>query len=478
VNGRLPRVINRGMSERNEEGVVQLVDAGVPADQGLSSLGLLMQLTGTVLGAYAALGFLTFMFALGAADTSVGWAFLMIGTCIARSYLHRTAGTQLLYGAGSLNPDGKVDRFGGVRRYIVFASSQSLAVGALAAAKFGVEPKIAIAITLALLLWPATLFVLFQLPRFKRFKLDLPLGEDKGFEGTSILMTVLGMCGLLAGGTVLLAMLEISSVLQGAGVLVVLGIGTLIVRSVLHVQAGVSGLRETSVDRSVELANRYANFGVICSFCVGGAMLIFVMGLAANVAALGLIACVVVMLMAWPLIVRRFYSERQFADLLAGDAAPLHRRAPDAGLTSLGWLLFAHAVYSAAFVIIGFAAVDANPLFDRMMTISGLSGLHSIWFSVGLVVLQAWAGFELIRMSPQSRVIATVFGVVGTAVTLYTNWPVIESMRSLRFFSADTLTALGPLAIQIVIPVLTVVIVNRKIAPTARARFRTTPAAT
>ena len=41
----------------------------------------------------------------------------------------------------------------------------------------------------------------------------------------------------------------------------------LVVRSFIHVQAGFSGLRETQVDRAVELANRYANFGVISSFC-------------------------------------------------------------------------------------------------------------------------------------------------------------------------------------------------------------------
>ena len=36
-----------------------------------------------------------------------------------------------------------------------------------------------------------------------------------------------------------------------------------------------------------------------------------------------------------------------------------------------------------------------------------------MWFSVGVVVLQGWAGFELVRMSPHSRIIATVFGIVS-----------------------------------------------------------------
>ena len=57
----------------------------------------------------------------------------------------------------------------------------------------------------------------------------------------------------------------------------------LVVRSFIHVQAGFSGLRETSVDRSVELANRYANFGVISSFCAGGALLFVMMNLKLDV---------------------------------------------------------------------------------------------------------------------------------------------------------------------------------------------------
>ena len=49
------------------------------------------------------------------------------------------------------------------------------------AGKFHIPSKIALGVTLGLALWPATLAVLFQLPRFKRYKTDLPLTEDKGF---------------------------------------------------------------------------------------------------------------------------------------------------------------------------------------------------------------------------------------------------------------------------------------------------------
>jgi hypothetical protein len=478
------------MSEQqNEDGVVRLVDAGVPADQGLSSLGLLMQLAGNVLAAYAALvAFLALVAMRGRGETL--WIFVVLGVSIARSLMQRSAGSQLLYGNGQVHEDGNVDRMAGMRRYVAGAFVQTAVVSALLIGKFQVPNKIVLGLALALALWPATLAVLMQLPRFKRFKHDVPLTEDKGFEGASILMTVLGTCGLVAAGTFLLFLLDLPgrALTKGPGVLVVLSLAMLCVRSVLHVQAGISGLRETSVDRSVELANRYANFGVISSFCGCGALLLFVMSSAMGrggdgvVLGLAVIAGACWMLMAWPMIIRRFYSDRQFADLLAGDGAPIHRRAPDAGLTGLGWLLFAYAMFSASFVVIELVGGDGGSRGTRgleaLMAFGGPSGMRSIWWSVGVVVLQAWAGYELIRMSAQSRVIATVFGVVGTAVTLYINWPLLQALKSMGGFLGNSQALqFGPVAMALILPVITIVLVNRKIAPTARARFRTKPPA-
>jgi len=336
-------------------------------------------------------------------------------------------------------------------------------------------------VTAALALWPATLFVLFLLPRFRRYRDDLPLTEDKGFEGASILMTVGGACGTLAMGTLLLFLLDLPRrvLMQGPGVMLLLAVGMLVIRSLFHVQAGVSGLRETNVDRSVELANRYANFGVISSFCAAGALLMVVISFM-SVLGIALICGVAWMLMAWPLIIRRFFSDRQFADLIAGDEAPIHRRAPDAGLTGLGWLLFAHAIYTAVFVIIAFASSESHSEYVSTMTSIGgtITKQYSLWFRVGVIVLQAWAGFELIRMSPQSRVIATLYGLVGAGVLLYINWPMIKLIKvaGRTLFASSHMLEVAPIAIALIIPIVTIILVNRQIAPAARARFRSKPA--
>jgi hypothetical protein len=465
------------MSEQNEPQVVDLVDAGVPADQGLSSLGLLMQLAGNVLAAYAALITFMMVFALGGGGSSETlWLFVVLGLSIGRSMFQRSAGTQLLYGRAGFE---NVSRLAGVRRYVLFALAQSVMVAALLAAKFHVPTTLALGILGGLVAWPVTLAVLLQLPRFKRFQNDIPVTEDKGFEGAAILMSVLGMCGLIGGATVLIIMVQAGSELtKGAGVLLVLTVAMLVVRSFIHVQAGFSGLRTTSVDKSVELSNRYANFGVISSFCGGGALLLFVMSSAVSIAGMALITGLVWMLMAWPLIIRRFFSDRQFADLLAGDNAPVHRRAPDAGITALGWLLLAYAMFSFSFTIPGMVAGggggDMREL-QSLMALGGAGGMHSMWFNVGVLVLQAWAGYELIRMSPQSRIIATVFGVVGVVVAVYMNYGLLHQLRHMHGVMGSDAMGIGPLALQLIVPVATIVLVNRKLSPTARARFKTKP---
>lgn len=457
----------------NQPGVVDLVDAGVPADQGLSSLGLLMQLAGNLLAAYAALITFFMLFTAGG-NAETLWFFLVLGLSIARSMFHRAAGTQLLYGG----PPGQ--RLQGIHRYVMFGLAQSVMIAALLAVKFHVPTTLALGFLAGLAAWPLTLGILVRLPRFKRFAADLPLTEDKGFEGASILMTVLGLCGAVGAGTVLVVMLQLpgSELQKGPGVLIVLTVAMLVVRSIIHVQAGLSGLRETSVDRSVELANRYANFGVISSFCGGGALLLFVMSSAVSVAGMALVCGICWMLMTWPLIIRRFFSDRQFADLLAGDQAPLHRRAPDAGLTALGWLLLAYAVLIGSFILPSLLAGPDSDFseFRALMALGPTGEARSIWWQVGELVLMGWAGFELIRMSPQSRIIATVFGVVGVGVAIYTNYPLFQALKHMHGFMGADALAIGPLAMALIIPISTLVLVNRKIAPTARARFRQKPA--
>lgn len=469
------------MSDENKQTPVSLVDPGVPADQGLSALGLLMQLGGSLFAAIATLATFMMLITSGGRGGDKALVLLVLGASITRSIFHRAAGTELLYGTRSL--DQTQAPLAGVKRYILVALAQSALVFLVLAAKFGAPMKLSLGIGLGFIAWPLTLAVLLQLPRFKRFQTELPVSEDKGFEAASILMVVLGTCGVLGAGAFLIVMLDAGGrMMQGPGVLILLATILLVIRSCLHVQAGLSGLRETSVDRSVELANRYANFGVISAFCAGGSLLLLMMAMMrGRFDPTGLIVVVGLcwMLMAWPLIIRRFFSDRQFADLMAGDQANLHRRAPDAGLTGLGWLLFAHAIMSAALLVPQLLVPPESMTrgMGEMMAMFGGGAMRSLWWSAGLIALQAWAGFELVRMSSTHRIVGTVYAIVAIIISVYLTWPVLQAMKHIGRMGPSAVTMFIPLAIQLVIPIATLVLVNRNVAPTARARFRTPPAA-
>ncbi|MFT3692845.1 MAG: hypothetical protein QM831_06875 [Kofleriaceae bacterium] len=456
----------------NNGGVVNLVDAEVPADQGLAALGMLMRLGGNVMAALGSLFAVTLlMSARGARGNDLFLMLLVVGGSIVRSIIHSQAGSQLVHG----DPRVENSHLLGVRRYIAVALIQSCVVALILQVSVFHEIRTTIAVFAGLLVWPTTLAILFKLPRFARFTTQpMPVPEDKGFEGAAILMTVFGVCGTIATATGLVLMMKSLSTRElqsGPVVMLLFCLVLLVIRSALHAHAGISGLRETSVDHSVELANRYTNFGIISGFCVGGLMLILVMMTSRpSVDGMAAIVGVTWMLLTWPMIIRRFFSDRQFNDILAGDQAPIHRRSPDAGLTWLGWFLFAYAGFEASFLVVQMIGGSGAGMAARFNLFSAF-GMRSIWFSVGMVLLQGWAGFELVRMSPQARAVASVFGVVATGLTLWTAWPLMKEIKHVGDPN-DFALMFGPLALALVIPIATVVLVNRKIAPTARARYR------
>jgi hypothetical protein len=182
------------------------------------------------------------------------------------------------------------------------------------------------------------------------------------------------------------------------------------------------------------------------------------------------------------MIVKRYFSQRQFAELLAGDRVT-HRRAPDAGLTALGWLLAGHATLVAGVVIVQIAGyprlgphlgAHLGGMADNALVLSGLAvgrwWLIDASLAVASVVLELIAAAALIRMSDQRRAIATIYAVFAGVVALA---PAVQVVASLghhpTLWSAIQLL---PSAVQLVMPVAALLLVHRAVIPAARARFR------
>jgi hypothetical protein len=455
--------------------IVNLPSAGMPADLGLANLGLVMQLAGRASGALAAL-----LASVVVLESRVhrhgGWFFFAIALCIARSQLHRIAGRDLVY--SQRTPEGELaDPFKAMRAYIAFAIGHAIVLGLIAAVEFGATNRTAAGIAAALVLWPVVLAVLLQLPRLRPLHAGIPLGEDRGLEGASILMTVFGACGVLSTGAIVLMLRELPSrhLQHGWGVMLVVVFSLLLVRSCLHLRAGLTGLRESSFDRPGELATRYANFGIVSSVCVGGVLALLAMSEQLTPEAIASVTVMGWLLAVWPLIVKRYFHHRQFAELLAGDRV-IHCRAPDSGLTGLGWFLAGHAMLVATLLILS-VTVEPHGVGSAVRNLLSLIGPSvgpaavDLGLTAGVVALELFAAVALLRMSDHRKVITTIYAFFASGTALAVAWPLVQRFGH-HPISYRLVLQWIPTAVQLVVPTAALILVHRAIAPVAQARYR------
>jgi hypothetical protein len=469
------------MDVREDREVAQLAGPRMPADRGLSSLGLLMQLGGSLLAGYMALLALFPLFAGFGGDGALT-VFLIGAAGVIRSGFHRAAGGALLYGApgGAFRP---VYTYARVSLIHTFATLLLLNQGG------GLPTLVNLTVALLLLAWPVAVLIILSRPRLRELGRDdvLPMAEDLGFEASASLMLVFGLMGSLGALFMLYAAFRGPAGAPGPDSLVAVGVfAMLLARSVLHAMAGAKGTRGIDSDGATDAAARYFGFGVTSSVIVGGAALILAMstpGIGLHPAMLILVAAAVYALLAWPLILRRFYTERNFSALLAGAEGPNHRRAPDAGMTAIGWLLLAVGIFHLCLALPSvLAGADLAVLgsLDDLSVLERFSLTHagrSPWWSVGIGMTQVWAGLELVHMTDRHRLAATIYGVIGSLVALYLLWPQISRFESLGGIEASptgAVASLFGLAFSLVLPVATAILANRDTMPSARARMRST----
>ncbi|MEZ4366489.1 MAG: hypothetical protein R2939_09415 [Kofleriaceae bacterium] len=452
-------------------------NAAVPADGGLTGLALFMQLAGTLTAAVtAAIAFpaivtslKTSRFVPGGTTTLTLWMLVLGGGGLARAMLHRAAGTELLY-----PPPGDASRtraaFTGIHRYVVVAAVHSVLFVVFFATKAKAPMSHALAMGAMFALWPATLAVIVRLPRFAGLAEALPPTEDKGFEGASILMLLMGVCGVGVAVVILTALLQLPSVVlrQGPILIMLLVVALLGVRSVLHVVAGYRGLAETSIDRATEATTRYANVAILAAIATGVAgVLAVAWSSTLHSETIAILVCLVWGLLAWPMIVQRFFAERQFADALAGGDAAEHQRAKDLGLTSLGWLLIAMSIFGLSMTIPTLVMTQGG--WGPMAMFRVDSAAHSPWWGLVTGGLPLWAGIELVAMSHRARLAATIYGVVGAGLTIWLQLPVLRQLDQLGVAGSPGLSLI---AVSLVLPLATIWLVTRDRTPRAVARVR------
>jgi hypothetical protein len=454
------------------------------SDGGLSGLGLIMQLVGNcmtaVVGCYGMIMVIAMLEGGGRGEGGKMVLFILalVGTSIARSVIHASAGRSLLY---ELSQSGTP--MSHINRYVLVSAIQT-GVVAFGLLLNDLPGRQIAGVVLMLAAWPLALAIVAK-PKIMEHGNVVPMADDKGFSGASILLLIFGCIGVGIGAVMLLGWLEwpseIKGTLMGMGMLVAFVMLT--IRSVLHLRAGLRGSSATLMAETAEAAGKYASFGVIAAVVSGGVFLIAMVGAMGArgpgggmvmMLMLFMVVMITWVLLVWPLTVKRFFGDRQFATLM-DEKAPTQQSSSDRGLPALGWLLLAFGAFAFASgiggVIMGGGGEEegmrmrGNPM-GEMMGMLGNVGDKSPWFGIGTAVLQIWAGVELINLSPRFKLAGMVFGGIASAIALYVYLPLMGDLMSggMAMLSNPLVGMMfANVMMALVIPVATFIFVQRKI---------------
>lgn len=455
--------------EKGESTIAPLAGANMPADRGLTGLGLLMQFSGSIFLAFGAFMVMMPMLSgpVGGGSSQMTMIFVA-ALCMVRSAFHRSAGRALLYGSakGPLHP---------VKVYIGVALAQSALLYILLGDALSTKECLHVfAIVSA---WPVTLALVLSRPQFRKLGTSLLHGEDMGFESAAVMMTIFGILGAMTTALVMLTVYQAPSFKIGdVPDFLMLGmLSMLLVRSIFHAKAGFQGCQGVRAEQATASAARYFNFGIMSAIIASGiVMLQMLMKIGTlHFVVFGAVGLMGYLLLIWPLMLRTFYTDRNFSMLIEDQEAT--RRAPDTGLTALGWLLLALGSVSLASAL-GALFFIGNKGASSELVMLGASSSNSQWLNIGLAALQTAAGYELIRMSPRHKLITTIYGAATVVATLYLWWPVLKHISEPQHGGPfGALQLYGTLLISLAPAVSAMILVNRATAPDARARFTDKP---
>ncbi len=440
-----------------------------PADQGLSSLGLIMSLTGSVMAPLMGamlLGQIKVSMDRAEAmaryggnnDSQTLWLFLILIAAVVRSLVHRMAGLRLCRdGASEPSP------LSGINAYMIAAGVHTALWIAFLKVKSEAPSSALVGVAVLLMAWPLAIFLVTRQRRFQKLSSPLPVAEDNGFEGLAVLMSILGFAGLLGSLVVVVIGFSLRDESSGlANVLLVSGTA-LSVRSIIHVSVGVRAARGAAV-KAIEDFLRYGNVGMAIGAAVGALLTLYMFWSAkVDFIALAMGLGITLALLAWPALVRRFVTWRHLSDLAGGET---RRRSPDAGITALGWLLLAGAAatlgsYVAAHLWEGTVGRRTSSM---MLQMAGIPfSQDNEWWALPLGLAELWAALELLAVSPRRKLVASLWGAAALVVTTIATAPDLRDLLDARLEARVTGFAVFLLAITPA--AATLLLVNRPRPP-------------
>lgn len=385
----------------------------LPADAGLSALGLMMRLGG---GAGLWIGIFLVLASVNARAS--GMLSLAFAVGIGRSWAHGRAGHRLQQSAPEATR--------ALALYFALVVVQVVALLAVGSNR-KMDPIVDM-VLLATSAWPIIAVALLMRPSARRVLRAVKetkvriFPEDGGLMGAASLMTIAGVVGTTV--VALWCILAIPMIgragLLGA-VMVLLGLAFL-GRSLLQAVAGVRALRQFSPHRFHDDTTRYFTASVITTILL--CLLTLITGLQNGIIGFVMVVPVGALSMLWPSILRSVGAVELRPDL--DDDAPAFSASRDNGVVTLGIAMCAMA---------GLGAISVFSPFKGSSTLASQG--TPIWLSVTFVALTLWAAVECIAMSPRRKIAVALYIVaaVGSAgyglIQFATVYDAMPGMRSI-----------------------------------------------
>jgi len=478
------RMVSRGQGRRAQ---MQRREGETGEDRaGLVSLGLVMQLVGSVMAAYLiaqSIEPLLDRVFFGNWFPRPGWGgyynppygpevsspppwhlTLLAATGALRALLHRRAGSAILYRhQGAVSP---------LAVYVVAA----LAHTGLCVAIFAIDMSSATllwsATAFIALAWPLCLLAAALRPRFRRALRGDPAAMNPGArDEVATLAIFLGLLGAMISLFALYAAIDSYQQLGLRPVLLIVIASLLCLRAAALLRVGFRGAHRAGEPDESMATSFYVKVGLVTGGLAWMAILLHVNATLRpsgnpyamfDYVELGRDAMAGYLLFLWPLLLRRLARSRQG---MPPATSPSPRSL--ASLRALGWLLLATGSLQAAFAVVSLVIGESRVAglwgFLLQFQLFPGAGSRSPWLQLVVAAPQLWVAIELLHDTPRRRAAATVYAAgasVATALCIGTDMGYLIRIIAAGLPAASALVVYLPVAFPLLVPIATLVFVQ------------------
>jgi hypothetical protein len=289
--------------------------------------------------------------------------------------------------------------------------------------------------------------------------------RNHGIQGAGLLFIAFGVMGIVFAALLAYVIVRMHVLEAGIiGILYLLTAAGFLVRSSAHAFCGVRAARGAEPNGFHGDVNRYVTLGVVSVVLFTATAFITLVEVRQAPAMLILtFVCLGGLLLVWPLAVHGA-AQRVAEQTLEEDdetSEVVFGRAPDGGLTAMGFLLLAWGSLSLPYLLGAVLGADRGEIIPSLTALP--SGM--VWLEGLATAATIWAGLEITLMTSRQRLATAVYGLVASVAVIVAAAKTFDLMFGSTLPRADdvpaTIMFLGAIAVNLVIPLLALALAVR-----------------